>query len=159
MHARALIKSFLVYKRAMAENMANQKGARSYPKATYDLATEEIVDTEYEVLDVESNFADAVCPRRSVDYLGPSDAPLNRGCWTASKARQAAATAGTAGAGAPDGASPATTATLSLAAAAGAGGASRAAPDNMLPADATAAAPSGDVAATAAPIPNTSCAR
>ena len=40
--------------------------------------------------------ADAVGPRLRVDFLGPSDAPLNRGGWAARKERQAAADAGAA---------------------------------------------------------------
>ena len=42
--------------------------------------------------------ADAVGPRLRVDFLGPSDAPLNRGGWAARKERQAAADASAAGA-------------------------------------------------------------
>ena len=80
--------------------------------------------------------ADAVGPRLRVDFLGPSDAPLNRGGWAARKERQAAADAGAAGAGAPAGAPPAAPAP-SLAAAAGAGGA---APADMPPASAPDAA-------------------
>ena len=66
--------------------------------------------------------ADAVGPRLRVDFLGPSDAPLNRGGWAARQARQAAANEGAAGAGAPAVAPPAAPAP-SPAAAAGAGGA------------------------------------
>ena len=80
--------------------------------------------------------ADAVSPRLRVDFLGPSDAPLNRGGWAARKERQAAADACAAGAGAPAGAPPAAPAP-SLAAAAGAGGA---APADMPPASAPDAA-------------------
>ena len=42
-----------------------------------------------------------------MDFLGPSDAPLNRGGWAARQARQAAADEGAAGAGAPAVAPPA----------------------------------------------------
>ena len=51
----ALIKSFLVYKGTMTENMANQQGALSDPKAACNPAKEEIVDIEYELLDAESD--------------------------------------------------------------------------------------------------------
>ena len=73
--------------------------------------------------------ADAVGPRLRVDFLGPSDAPLNWGAWAARKERQASADAG---AGAPAVAPPAAPAP-SPAAAAGAGGA---APADMPPASA-----------------------
>ena len=45
--------------------------------------------------------ADAVGPRLRVDFLGPSDAPLNRGGWAARRARKAPADEGATGAGAP----------------------------------------------------------
>ena len=66
--------------------------------------------------------ADAVGLRLRVDYLGPSDAPLNKGGWAARKERLPAADSDASGAGAPAGAPPAAPAP-SLAAAAGAGGA------------------------------------
>ena len=78
-----------------------------------------------------------------MDYLGPSDAPLNRGGWAARKGRedqrQAAADSDASGAGAPAGAPPAAPAP-SPAAAAGAGGA---APADAPPANAPAATPAG----------------
>ena len=55
--------------------------------------------------------ADAVGPRLRVDFLGPSDAPLNRGGWAARKERQAAADAGAAS-GAPAGAQQAAPCTV-----------------------------------------------
>ena len=66
--------------------------------------------------------ADAVGLRLRVDYLGPSDAPLNKGGWAARKERLPAADSDASGAGAPAGAPPAAPAP-SPAAAAGAGGA------------------------------------
>ena len=69
-HGRALIKSFLVYKGTMAENMANQQGALSDPKATCDPANEEIVDIEYELLVAESDIVDEI---DIVDDLLPQD--------------------------------------------------------------------------------------
>ena len=59
MHGCALSKSFLVYKRIMDGNMANQQGALTAlpdPKATCDPTTEEIVDIEFELLDVENDI-------------------------------------------------------------------------------------------------------
>ena len=50
------MKFFLVYERTMAENMANQQVALSNPKATCIPATEEIVDIEFELLDVENDI-------------------------------------------------------------------------------------------------------
>ena len=82
--------------------------------------------------------ADAVGPRLRVDYLGPSDAPLNKGGWAARKERLPAADSDASGAGAPAGAPPAALAP-SPAAAAGAGAA---APADALPANAPAAATS-----------------
>ena len=62
MHGRALSKSFLVYKRIMVGNMANQQSALTAlpdPKATCDPTTEEIVDIEFELLDVENDIVAA----------------------------------------------------------------------------------------------------
>ena len=64
-------------------------------------------ETALPLTGVLQRSADAVGPRLRVDFLGPSDAPLNRGGWAARKERQAAADAGAAGAGAPAGAPPA----------------------------------------------------
>jgi len=83
--------------------------------------------------------ADAVGPRLRVDYLGPSDAPLNKGGWAARKERLPAADSDASGAGAPAGAPPAAPAP-SPAAAAGAGGA---APADAQQANAPAATPAG----------------
>jgi len=47
-HGRALIKSFLSYKRTMEDNMAIWQVAWSYPKATCYPAKEEIVDIDIE---------------------------------------------------------------------------------------------------------------
>ena len=90
-HGRALSKSFLVYKRIMDGNMANQQSALPDPKATCDPATEEIVDIEFELLDVENDIvavATVLAERaRSVtslrEYLLPPDrlsalGPANR---------------------------------------------------------------------------------
>ena len=80
-YGRPLSKSFLVYKRIMDGNMANQQSALPDPKATCDPATEEIVDIEFELLDVENDIvavATVLAERaRSVtslrEYLLPSD--------------------------------------------------------------------------------------
>ena len=66
--------------------------------------------------------ADAVGPRLRVDYLGPSDAPLNKGGWAARKERLPAADSDASGAGAPAGAPPAAPAPSPAAAAGAAGG-------------------------------------
>ena len=55
-HGRALSKSFLVYKRIMDGNMANQQSALPDPKATCDPATADISDIEFELLDVENDI-------------------------------------------------------------------------------------------------------
>ena len=89
-HGRALSKSFLVYKRIMDGNMANQQSALPDPKATCDPATEEIVDIEFELLDVESeivdvastlaaergqmqSFHDCLLPQDRLSALGPAN--------------------------------------------------------------------------------------
>ena len=63
-HGRAVSKSYLVHKRIIEGNMANQQGALPvvpFPKATCDPATEGIVNIEFEPLDVESDIV-AVVP-------------------------------------------------------------------------------------------------
>ena len=55
-HGRAVNKFFLVFKRIIEGNMANQQGALPDPDAACDPATEDIVDIEFDILDVESQI-------------------------------------------------------------------------------------------------------
>ena len=55
-HGRAVSKSFLVYKRIIEGNMANQQGALPFPKAACDPVTEDIVHIEFELLNVENDI-------------------------------------------------------------------------------------------------------
>ena len=57
-HGRVVTKSFLVSKRIMEGNMVNQlsQGALPDPKAACDPATEDSVDLEFEILDVEGEI-------------------------------------------------------------------------------------------------------
>ena len=92
---------------------------------------------------------DAVGLRLRVDYLGPSDAPLNRGGWAGRKQRQAAAATDASGAGAPDGASPAATAAATSGGGAGAAATSGGAGAAATSGAAGAAATSGGAGAAA----------
>ena len=89
-HGRAVNKFFLVFKRIIEGNMANQQGALPDPAAACDPATEDIVDIEFELLDVESeivNVAAALAKSSRMpslrDFLLPPDrlavlSPANR---------------------------------------------------------------------------------
>ena len=89
-HGRAVNKFFLVFKRIIEGNMANQQGALPDPDAACDPATEDIVDIEFDILDVESQILDvatALAERARLtslrDFLLPPDrlavlSPANR---------------------------------------------------------------------------------
>ena len=75
-----ILSCLLVYKRIIEGNMANQQGALPDPKATCDPATEDFVDIEFELLDVESDIvavAAALAERASMtsmrEYLLPPE--------------------------------------------------------------------------------------
>jgi len=58
LHGRVVTKSFLVYIKIMDGSMANQQGALPDPKAACHPATEDSVDLDFQILDVESQILD-----------------------------------------------------------------------------------------------------